>query len=127
MQLFTALAALAAALLPLNIIAAPAPEANPPDVYPNLTVGGAGGNLSSSYIIVLKEDTDEALFESHRSWVTSIHINRLARRDDPALTGWTTKYAFGKFKGYAGAFDQGTIEKIRMSPEVSLRVSSRCG
>lgn len=125
MQLFTALAALAA-LLPLNIDAAPAPEANPPDLYPYLTVGGAG-NLSSSYIIVLKEDTDEALFESHRSWVTSIHNNRLAHRDDPALTGWTAKYAFGKFKGYAGAFDQSTIEKIRMSPEVSLWVSSGCG
>lgn len=127
MQLFTALAALVAALLPLSIVAAPALEVNPPDVYPNLTVGGAGGNLSSSYIIVLKEGTDEALFESHRSWVTSIHNNRLARRDDPALTGWTTKYIFGKFKGYAGAFDQSTIEKIRMSPEVSLRVSLRCG
>lgn len=123
MQLLTTLAALVAAILPLNVIAAPAPEVYLPDVYPELTAG----NLSSSYIIVLKEDTDEATFESHRSWVTSIHKNRLARRDDPVLTGWTTKYVFGKFKGYAGAFDQSTIEKIRMSPEVISRSSRNVG
>lgn len=122
MQLLITLAALAAAFLPLNVIAAPAPGANPPDVYPNVPVDRDDGNLSSSYIIVLREDTDEAAFDSHRSWVTRIHKNRLARRDDPALTGWTTKYVFGNFKGYAGAFDQTTIEKIRMSPEVSFRV-----
>lgn len=125
MQLFITLATLVVAIIPLNVIAAPAPEAYLPDVSPNL----AARNLSSSYIIVLKEDTDEATFDLHRSWVTSIHKNRLARRDDPTLTGWTTKYVFGKFKGYAGAFDQGTIEMIRMSPEVtsqsSYNISSR--
>lgn len=122
MKFSTTLAALVAALLPLNVFAAPSPGGYLPDVYPDLTVG----NLSSSYIIVLKEDTDEATFESHQSWVTSIHKNRLARRDDPALTGWTTKYAFGKFKGYAGAFDQSTIEKIRMNPEVTFQVLLQC-
>lgn len=122
MKLLIALAALAAAFLPLNVIAAPTLGANPLDVYPHSPVGRAGGNLSSSYIIVLREDTDESAFESHRLWVTNVHKNRLVRRDDPALTGWTTKYAFGKFKGYAGAFDQTTVEKIRMSPEVSFRV-----
>lgn len=126
MQLFAALITLATALLPLNVIAAPTPGVNLPDVYPYFPVGRAGGNLSSSYIIVLREDTDEATFESHRSWVTSMHKNRLARRDDPTLTGWTTKYTFGKFKGYAGDFDESTIEKIRMSPEVIFLVLSLC-
>lgn len=126
MQLLITLTALAAAFLPLNVIAAPTPGANPLDFYPS-PVGRASGNLSSSYIIVLREDTDESTFESHRSWVTNIHKNRLARRDGPALTGWTTKYVFGKFKGYAGDFDQTTIEKIRMSPEVSFRAFLRYG
>lgn len=125
MQFFTTLATLAAALFPFGAIAAPARGANGLEAYPSQAVGyAAAGNMSSTYIIVLREDTDDAAFESHQSWVAALHKNRLARRDDPRLTGWTTKYTFGKFKGYSGTFDQSTIDQIRLSPEVGW--SSGC-
>ncbi|KAJ0124372.1 lkaline serine protease alp1 [Diaporthe amygdali] len=69
--------------------------------------------IPGSYIVTLKADADVG---SHISWVNGIQARSLRRQD--AESGVTKSYAFKSFSGYAGAFDDATIEEIRNSDEV---------
>lgn len=108
MQFFTRITALAAAAAPFLAQAAPvvAPRAN--DLIPG------------KYIIQLKPDTDVASIAAHHNKVRSIHARNLARRgnDGPGGAPVEREYGFGDFKGYAGSFDEATIEELKTLPEV---------
>lgn len=69
--------------------------------------------IPGKYIVTLKPEADA---ESHITWVNGIQARSVRRQD--ADTGVTKSYSFKSFTGYAGAFDDATIEQIRNSAEV---------
>lgn len=69
--------------------------------------------IPGKYIVTLKPEADAA---SHITWVNGIQARSVRRQD--ADTGVTNSYSFNSFNGYAGAFDDATIEQIRNSAEV---------
>jgi hypothetical protein len=77
----------------------------------------AGSIIPNSYIITLKPDVDQSGVASHLTWVNEVHKRSLGRR---GFSGVEHTYEGAtSFKGYAGTFDEATIEEIRNSPEVS--------
>jgi len=70
--------------------------------------------IPGKYIVTLKPEADVG---SHITWVNGIQARNVRRQD--AESGITNSYAFKSFSGYAGAFDDATIEEIRNSAEVS--------
>lgn len=72
-------------------------------------------DVSGKYIVVLKDNVTPEGAESHLSWVNSVH-KRSA--DGTDLSGVETKYDFDGFHGYAGKFDEATLEEIRNNPDV---------
>lgn len=118
MHFIRSFAVLAATVLPFLAAAAPLPTAN----SNTTTISRAGETVADNYIVVLKKDVDTETFEAHIASTMSLHKNRLVRRGDPSLTGLNQKYSFGNFKGYSGAFDASTIEQIKNTAEVSIRI-----
>lgn len=70
--------------------------------------------IPGKYIVTLKPEADVG---SHITWVNGIQARNVRRQD--AESGITNSYAFKSFSGYAGAFDDATIEEIRNSAEVA--------
>lgn len=79
-------------------------------------------NVENKYIITLKSGVTSRDIESHLSWVGDVHKRSFGRRD---LAGVEKTYDIGDFHGYAGNFDEATIEEIKSSPDVRLHVSIR--
>lgn len=81
--------------------------------------------IKDGYIIKLKPGVTSNL-EAHTMWVNNIHKRNLAKRglDTRRYRGIERMFT-GKnhFNGYAGEFDELTIEEIRNSPEVSHSAS----
>lgn len=109
MQFFTRFLALAATAAPFLAQAAP------------LSPRSTDSLIAGKWIIQLKPDTDIASVTAHHEKVRAIHARNLARRDNDAevSTGIEREYDFGNFKGYAGSFDEATIEELKALPEVS--------
>ncbi|KAH7397217.1 oryzin precursor [Pyrenochaeta sp. MPI-SDFR-AT-0127] len=105
MQFFTRVFALAATVAPFLTQAAPVSARAADDLIPG------------KYIVQLKPDTDIASIASHHNKVREIHARNLARRNDES-TGVEREYSFGDFKGYAGSFDEATVEELKALPEV---------
>ncbi|KAI5815287.1 oryzin precursor [Pyronema omphalodes] len=80
----------------------------------------SGTVVKDNYIILLKKNTTDEEFQAHQTWATSLHINRLTRRDDASLTGIKFQYHFGILSGYSGAFDSETIASIRARDDVEM-------
>lgn len=94
-----------ASLLPL-VAAVPIPQDAP-----------SAQTLPGKYIVTLKPDVDT---ESHTTWVTSVHERSLGRRQDGSEPSGVEKtYEINTFKGYAGEFDEETLNLIRASPDVA--------
>ncbi len=80
------------------------------------------GVIPGKYIIRLKPGTDIASIATHHEVVREIHARNLAKRHVTAAeeeAGVEREYGFGKFKGYAGAFDAATVDELKSLPEVS--------
>ena len=71
-------------------------------------------DVTDKYIIVLKENADS---KSHLNWLNSVHKRNLNSRQ---FTGVEKTYEFGGFRGYAGKFDQSTLDEIKNNPDVRL-------
>lgn len=109
MQGFKNFALLAGALLPFAS-AAPTPvNARASEPIPN------------KFIVTLKEGIASTDRESHLAWVSDVHAQSLGRRQ---LAGVEKTYNISTFQGYAGSFDEATIEEIKASPEVSRKPST---
>ncbi|KAF6806898.1 subtilisin-like serine protease [Colletotrichum sojae] len=88
--------------------------------------------VPNSYIIKFKKHVSESGASDHQSWVQNIHTSaqdeRLELRKrgqeplvDGVFHGLKHTYKIGKdFLGYAGHFDEDTIEKIRRHPDVEF-------
>lgn len=113
MQFLTRITALAAVAAPFVANAAPVDTPRANEVIPG------------KYIVQLKPDTDVASIAAHHNKVRSIHARNLARRGDDGAGGAPVEreYGFGNFKGYAGSFDDATIEELKALPEVSHTAS----
>jgi oryzin len=117
MQLFTRFTALAAAAAPFFALAAP------------VTTPPANEIIPGKYIVQLKPDTDVASIAAHHNKVRSIYARNLARRGDDVPGGAPVEreYGFGDFKGYAGSFDEATVEELKSLPEViQIESSTLC-
>ena len=104
MQLFTRVFALAAAVVPFVVQAAPLTARSPEDV------------TAERYIIQLMPGVDVESVAAHHEKVRSIR-----RRDDVNLTASIDQeYDFGDFKGYTGSFDPAVIAELEALPEVLI-------
>ncbi|KAB8232312.1 subtilisin-like protein [Aspergillus alliaceus] len=78
--------------------------------------------LPGKYIVAFKSGLEEAKIQEHTTWATNLHQRSLERRDvaagDPPA-GIERKYKINKFAGYAGSFDDATIEEIRKNEDVA--------
>lgn len=97
-----------ASLLPL-VAAVPLPQD---------TASAPAVPIPGKYIVTLKEGVDT---ESHTSWVSDIQARSLSRRQDgtTAPDGVEQTYEIASFKGYAGEFDEATLNEIKASPDVA--------
>jgi oryzin len=108
MQFFTRMLAAAVAAAPFLAQAAPVAPRAEDELIPG------------KYIIQLKPGTDTASIATHHNKLRDIQARNLARRSDGEVSaGVEREYDFGDFKGYAGEFDEATIEELKALPEVS--------
>ena len=104
MQLFTRGFALAAAVVPFVVQAAPLAARSPEDV------------TAERYIIQLMPGVDVESVAAHHEKVRSIR-----RRDDVNVSASIDQeYDFGDFKGYTGSFDPAVIAELEALPEVLI-------
>lgn len=87
-------------------------------------------SIPGAYIIKFKEHVDEPKAKTHHAWVSDIHNDgeqqRLELRKrglfdtiDDVFSGMKHTFDLGDgFRGYAGHFDDETIEQIRNNPDV---------
>ena len=79
----------------------------------------AGDVIPDQYIVMLKEDVDDATFTSFKDTIEGKAAEALAKRGVTPTIAFAHTYNFGKVKGYSGKFDAATIEEIANLPEVS--------
>lgn len=81
----------------------------------------ASNSIPGKFIVRLKPDVESHL-EAHTEWVSHIHARNLARRgsSDTETVGIEKTYSFADFEGYAGSFDEETLEAIKANPDVSI-------
>lgn len=107
------LLSLSLAVLPLAQAAPIHKAADAEDVIPN------------SYIVVMKDDLTSETFDNHRNWVSNIHTRGgISRRVRGTEHGVRRTYDFGSLKGYAGIFDEDTIQSIANTPDVTIPILS---
>lgn len=75
--------------------------------------------VPNKYIVTLKDTVSDV--GSHLTWVEGIHARSLGRRE-LGLAGVEEAYNVLDFKGYSGAFDTATVQKIKASPQVRAPV-----
>lgn len=74
--------------------------------------------IPGKYIVTLKEGISTEAVESHLTWVSDVHKRSLNRRD---TVGIEKTYGVGEFyNGYAGEFDDATLEEIKNNPDVCI-------
>lgn len=72
---------------------------------------------TKKYLVKLKSPLDADL-TAHTQWVSEIHSRSLSRRGGETA-GVEKEFSFPGYQGYAGSFDEETLEAIRASPEVA--------
>lgn len=101
------------------------------DAAPILSSANAE-TIPNRYIIKFKEHVTGQSAKDHHVWLNSVHsANQVAREQelrkrsqfplaDDVFDGLKHTYSIGSsFTGYAGHFDEMTIEQIRRHPDVS--------
>ncbi|PGH06502.1 hypothetical protein GX51_02326 [Blastomyces parvus] len=78
----------------------------------------SGDLVPNSYIVVMKANTSDDKFESHRSWVS----NKLSAGDSAVTNGGVRKeYNLGsQFRGYSGVFGDDAIKQISDDEDVAF-------
>ncbi|PNY27050.1 Subtilisin-like proteinase Spm1 [Tolypocladium capitatum] len=85
--------------------------------------------IPDAYIIKFKDHVDDSAASDHHIWIQNIHGNgeeqRLELRkrgvSDAVFAGMKHTFKIGEaFRGYAGHFDESTIEKVRNHPDVEF-------
>lgn len=78
------------------------------------------GVIPDSWIVILNEGISQSAFQAHQSWASTAQSASLRRRGLEAR-GQSFDYTYNTrtMKGYAGTFDQATIEEIASRPEVA--------
>lgn len=98
------------------------------DAAPLLSVSSSEKEIPNGYIVVFKDSVTASTAEKHRDWVTATHRSALKKRSflsdfTDSLwqpTGLKHTFDLPTFLGYAGSFDQSTLDEIRKHPDVSL-------
>ncbi|PYI12478.1 protease [Aspergillus sclerotiicarbonarius CBS 121057] len=79
--------------------------------------------IPGKYIVTFKPGLADARIESHSAWATELHRRSLAGRstaDNSLPVGIERTYKINQFAGYAGSFDEATIEEIRRHADVAF-------
>ena len=82
-----------------------------------LNYGNKKDIIPDSYIVILKNDTSSADFDSHVSWVTNVHDVAAAKRG-LSLPGLKQTFDFHGFRGYTGSFDRSTLDDLLKDDKV---------
>ncbi|KAK4222883.1 putative serine protease with a subtilisin domain [Podospora fimiseda] len=72
--------------------------------------------IPGKYIVTLKSGVPVSAVKTHLNWVRHMHSRSLSRRDE---SGIEKIYNIKDFNGYAGSFDDATIDEIRNSDDVA--------
>ncbi|KAK2754357.1 Secreted subtilisin-like serine protease sub5 [Arachnomyces sp. PD_36] len=102
-------------LVSLSLAALPLAQAAP--IH---TVADTENVIPGSYIVVMKDDLTTETFDNHRNWVSNYNARgSMASRVRGGNHGVQHTYDFGALKGYAGIFDDDTINSIANTPDVA--------
>ncbi|KAF3933649.1 Cerevisin [Dactylellina cionopaga] len=134
------MAVLAATSGPVLICASPIFDSTVVNRAPLLSsTSAADHEIPDSYIVVFKKGVDDKTVDAHQTWIQETHASTLKKRSQAPLGGKPSssflntvvdeveevlggfKHSFdinGAFKGYAGSFDENTIDLIRSHPDV---------
>ncbi|KAF3935150.1 Cerevisin [Dactylellina cionopaga] len=91
------------------------------------STSAAKHEIPNSYIVVFKKDVDDNIFDTHQIWIQETQATSLKKRIQIPLSGKPSSFLSGfkhsfnindGFKGYAGSFDESTINLIRSHPDV---------
>lgn len=101
------------------------------DAAPILSSANAE-TIPNRYIIKFKKHVDDKNAAEHHNWLNAVHTSSQETREfelrkrsqfpfaDSVFEGLKHTYKIGgRFSGYAGHFDDETIEQIRRHPDVS--------
>jgi len=91
------------------------------------SVSASAKEIPNSYIVVFKDNVSSKAADKHRTWVTAKHHTSLKKRGflsdfaDSIFEPVGLKHTFDlpNFLGYAGSFDEDTLEDIRKHPDVA--------
>jgi len=98
------------------------------DAAPLLSsVSASEKEIPNQYIVVFKDNVSASAAEKHRDWVTATHHSALKKRSflsdfTDSLwqpTGLKHTFELPSFLGYAGSFDESTLDEIRKHPDVA--------
>ncbi len=92
-------------------------ERSPIAMAPLLVAEHPHGTVNNSYIVMLKSNIAPALMQNHMNFVQQSHEALPLAGDDELSAGLRHVYD-SQIKGYAGAFSEGVIDRIRQMPEV---------
>ncbi|RKU43730.1 Basic amino-acid permease [Coniochaeta pulveracea] len=70
---------------------------------------------TGKYIVTLRRGLSSRDLDSHLGWVDGVHARNVQRR---STTGLEKTFQIHSFNGYAGEFDENTLEQIESSPDV---------
>lgn len=71
--------------------------------------------VTGKYIVTLKQGLSSRDLDSHVGWVNEFHARSLNKR---STAGVDKTFRTDHFNGYAGEFDNDTLEQIRSNPDV---------
>lgn len=121
-------------------VATPIFERSTHELAPLVTSAQAAEHeIPDAYIVVFKDHVNESKASEHHSWVAEIQeTSSLKKRSqfpildgvrdivDEGITGLKHTYnVAGNLLGYAGSFDETTLNEIRKHPDVSIAVYCR--
>ncbi|KAF3939744.1 Cerevisin [Dactylella cylindrospora] len=134
------MAVLAATSAPVLVIASPILDTSVINKAPLLSsLSASDHEIPDSYIVVFKKGVNSQTVDAHHTWIQETHAKALRKRSQAplgvkpstnflnpivdevveTLTGFKHSYDIaGGFKGYAGSFDEATLDLIRSHPDV---------
>lgn len=83
-----------------------------------ISVDDDKGVIPNSYIVVMKNSVSSADFDSHVTWATNLHHEKLSKRGSTTTGGLKHVYNINGWYGYSGSFDRETLDEILKNENV---------
>lgn len=75
--------------------------------------------IPDSYIVVMKDSVSSLDLDSHVTWATNLHHEKLMKRGSTTTGGLKHVYKIEGWHGYSGSFDRETLDEILKNENVT--------